>query len=708
MIDRFLAMACLVVVATGCAHAVRVLADDSVEGGSLDSDGSPIGAGGSDPSAGRPDSSLIYRDPHMGPDGGVIEAGIALGTGGSVGLCAVGRTCDPTCDELVENGQHEYVEQAPDDGSQIPFRDVPNARKAFSGTPATTGGPCIVEPPDGALFPNNWARARIRFSPASTNQTLFQIRIHAGRQMSDLIVYTSSKTWKIPHDIWQKLAASTWGEDITVTVTAVSPGGGTPASSQTTFTIAPALANGSIIYWAAVGKEVGQAWLESFSVGDENVSVALTVPQTQWRGARSERGDLSTRAGSPPLNLPKGSAACVGCHVAVPDRKSVTFIEEWPWDGVASMVDPANTGKLPPWLTPGGMEALSMPWLGMMSFSPHVWNDLNQHRMVVAMQNESPWGTNNLPDGGVGAAPFAPWGFQSGSEWDQSPLSQLGWIDLSSTAPSIFAGGMLNGDQASLAMAANYGASWGIVQRMGDTSGVASPTWSHLTGDTIVYASTNASVSGREGPKPYNNVKGSAHLWSVPYNGGAGGMASPIMGASEANWNDYYPSYSPDDKFIAFNRVPAQDDMYYAPNSEVNVIDSHGGTPARLKANDAPACMKVKSPGITNSWPKWAPEYPQCQGEQYYWLIFSSTREGIPFQGGGNSSQLYLTALLKTDSGLHSYPGVFIWNQHMKAVGVSPYDGMQQSNHTPQWEGIDLPPPPPPPPPPPAQGPPPM
>jgi hypothetical protein len=31
------------------------------------------------------------------------------------------------------------------------------------------------------------------------------------------------------------------------------------------------------------------------------------------------------------------------------------------------------------------------------------------------------------------------------------------------------------------------------------------------------------------------------------------------------------------------------------------------------------------------------------------------------------------------------------------AAGVAPYNGKQQSNHTPQWEGIDLPPPPPPP-----------
>jgi hypothetical protein len=696
-----------------CAQAVRV-GGDTAEGGSGGA-GGQSGPGTSNPSGAGADASLIFNG-NGGGDGGRGEGGVSLAAPGSVGQCVNGRTCDPSCDELVENGLHEYVEQAPDDGSQIPFKDVPTAQKAFAAASSMTGGPCIVEPPDGALFPNNWVRARIRFTPATSSQTIFKITLHATRQANDLVVYTESKTWKIPKDIWQKLAASTWGEDITVTVTAISPGGAAPASSQVKFQIAPALANGSIIYWAAVGKNPGQAWLESFSVGDENVAVALTVPQSQWRTARSERGDLSTRAAAAPLNLPTGSPDCVGCHVAVPDQQSVTFIEDWPWDGVAAMVDPADTGKLPSWLTVGGAEALNMPWLGMMTFSPHVWNDLKQHIMVVAMQNESPWGSNNLPDGGA-TAPFPPWGYQGGNEWDQSQLSRLGWIDLSSPAPSIFTTGATagNGDSMSLAMSANYNTSWGIIARMGDTSGVASPTWSHLKGDTIVYASTNASVSGREGPKPYGNVQGTADLWSVPYNGGMGGAASPIMGASDPTYNEYYPSYSPDDKLLGYNRVPSADDMYYQAHSEVFVIASAGGTPTRLAANDAPACMNVHTPGITNSWLKWAPEYPSCNGRQYYWIVFSSSRERAKFGPGSgeqnDTSQLYLTALTGNETAsLTSYPGVFIWNQHTVAAGtapgIGPYVGWPQSNHTPQWEGIDLPAPPPPPRPPQPQPPP--
>ncbi len=622
----------------------------------------------------------------IGNGAGAGDSGTLAANG--YGTCVSGRTCDPTCDELVEHGVHEYVESAPDDGSALP---PANVASLFGGADQPTGGPCILEPPDGSLFPNNWVRPRIRFAPASTAQTLFRIRIHAQRQKNDLVVYTRSKTWKLPKDIWTALGASTWGEKITVTVSAVGDGGGAPESSQTTFQIAPANANGSIVYWAAVGKNSGQAWLESFGVGDENAAVALTVPETQWKAARSESGSPSTRGASP------GAVACIGCHVAVPDRKSVVFLDDWPWDGVAAMVDPSDTGKVPPWLTAGGQDALGMPWLGMMTFSTHLWNDSASHIMVAAYQGESkfpdPLPTYLFPDGG-GPKGLAPWGFQGSNEWDVSPASELAWIDLSSPAPPIAAPGSTpSGDQLSLAMAANRGTSWGIIARDGDTSGVAAPTWSH-SGDTIVYTSTNASQSGRLN-------QGRADLWSVPYAGGAGGGAAPVRGASDPAYSEYYPAFSPDDQYIAFNRTPAADNMYYAPNAEVYVVPATGGTATRLAANDPPTCAGVKSPGAWNSWPKWSPEYPSCGGRTYYWLVFSSARDQVKFTTQNEvTSQLYLTALVAEGEKTITYPAINIWNQHTSAT-VAPYAGNTQSNHTPQWEPIDLPTPPPPPVPPP-------
>jgi hypothetical protein len=678
------------VAAAGLAVAVAC-ASTAKDGGGLG--GASSGTSGSDAST---DDQGIIPGPGSGNGtfgtgggpGAFTDGGMMLADNGS-GTCVGGRTCDPTCDELAENGKHEYIEPAPDDGSALP---PSNVASLFGGMASTSGGPCIVEPPDGALFPNNWVRPRVRFVAASASQTIFRIRIHTARQKNDLVVYTKSKTWKLPKDIWTALAASTWGEDITVTVSAVSPSGGMPVSSQITFQIAPANANGSMIYWAAVGKNAGESWLESFSVGDENVAEALTVPQVLWNTSRTESGGLSTRGSSP------GKVSCIGCHVAVPDRQSVVYNDNWPWNAVSSMVDPNDTGKIPNWLTPGGQEALGMPWLGMMTFSTHVWKDLKQHIVVAAFQGESmfpnPWPAYLFPDGG-GPQGVAPWGFQGSNEWDKSPASQLAWIDLSTSVPPVApgGGGAISGDQLSLGMAANEGTSWGFVARAGDSSGVASPTWSH-SGDTIVYTSTNASQSGRL------NL-GVADLWSVPYNDKAGGTATPILGASDPVYNEYFPAFSPDDQFVAFNRTPVADNMYYDPNAQVYVVRATGGTPTRLNANDPPACTGAKSPGVTNSWPKWSPEYPSCGGKTFYWLVFSSAREQVKFASQSEpTSQLYLTSIVIENEKPSTYPGIYIWNQHRNAT-VAPFVGQTQSNHTPQWEPIDLPVPPPPPPPPP-------
>jgi hypothetical protein len=58
------------------------------------------------------------------------------------------------------------------------------------------------------------------------------------------------------------------------------------------FTIAPVVADGSMIYWAAVGEYDGQAWLEGFRVGDAGVVSALEVPEVALRSSREQGGQL--------------------------------------------------------------------------------------------------------------------------------------------------------------------------------------------------------------------------------------------------------------------------------------------------------------------------------------------------------------------------------------------------------------------------------
>src|SRR5262245_57852714 len=45
-------------------------------------------------------------------------------------------------------------------------------------TGAESGGPCLLEPPVGALMPANWMRLRVRLRPPQP-QNIFEIRIHS-------------------------------------------------------------------------------------------------------------------------------------------------------------------------------------------------------------------------------------------------------------------------------------------------------------------------------------------------------------------------------------------------------------------------------------------------------------------------------------------------------------------------------------------------
>lgn len=647
-------------------------------------------------------------DGAMGPD--ADDSGLSFGADGAVvGTCVVGRTCT-TCDELKENGVSEYIEPKPDDGSALPTGPLSSLDALFTGA-ASSGGPCIVDPPNGALFPNNWLRPRIFFQP-SVSQTLFQIRIHTSRQMNDLVVYTRSTSWEIPLDIWKALAASTWAEDITVTVSA-SSGSGSAASSSTTFQIAPANANGSMVYWAAVGDKNGLSWLEAFGVGDEGVTQVLRPSQVQSKLSRDQGGNLTTRDPDNNVTVAAGSDLCIGCHVAAPDRQSVAFLDFYPWPGVTARIDGTNSGALPTWLTPGGGEAFSQPWLGMLSFSSGDWG-AGHHRVIS---------TYAIASSGL------PWNGQGYSGPSITP--RLAWFDLSSAAATVLTPATTNPTQES-AMAALAGTSFGFIAT-GDTRGAESPAWSH-DGSTVVYASTDVGKDGRLAGDAKNTQTGMSDLYAVPFNNGSGGTAKPLAGAATSTYDEFYPSFSPDDSMVAFTRVPNADGIrYYAPKAEVFVVPSGGGTATRLAANDPPACQKqintkmsAASPGVTNSWPRWSPEYPTCSdGKTYYWLIFSSSRLGIPFTAAnfkagllytipisGSSpaneptSQLYLTAVVTGGStSPQTFPATYIWNQPISSSSYGDGGGPSaaQSNHTPSWDVVEIQPPPrlPPPPPPP-------
>jgi hypothetical protein len=223
------------------------------------------------------------------------------------------------------------------------------------------------------------------------------------------------------------------------------------------------------------------------------------------------------------------------------------------------------------------------------------------------------------------------------------------------------------GDTGDLTFVELDGNEEGILARDGDPHSATAPAFRH-DGTGIAYVSTNSITVGRQAAGP-------SDLYVVPYVGGAGGPATPVTGAADPNYTEYYPAFSPDDAFIAFTRIAGSGNVYSVPEAEVFVVPSAGGVATRLAANDVPACQTgLQSPGLTNDWPKWSPDVGQANGKHYYWITFSSKRTGV--------AQLYVTALVVDGSGkLSTYPALYLWNQPSA-----------EANHTPAWDDVQIPP----------------
>ncbi|MDB4933305.1 MAG: uncharacterized protein JWP87_277 [Labilithrix sp.] len=211
------------------------------------------------------------------------------------------------------------------------------------------------------------------------------------------------------------------------------------------------------------------------------------------------------------------------------------------------------------------------------------------------------------------------------------------------------------------------GTGWNVLARGGDMGSASSVVFAH-DGTKLAYVSTNATGAGV--------IASEGRIFTVPYANRKGGAAVAVAGASDPAFNQFYPTFSADDQVLAFNRVPTGATSYNNAAAEVFVVPTAGGTATRLAANDPPACLTTKkSPGITNSWPKWAPEVRAAGGKSYYFLVFSSTRN--PASKG---PQLYVAPIVIEGGNVKTYAALTLWNQPET-----------ENNHTPAWDVFQLP-----------------
>lgn len=187
------------------------------------------------------------------------------------------------------------------------------------------------------------------------------------------------------------------------------------------------------------------------------------------------------------------------------------------------------------------------------------------------------------------------------------------------------------------------------------------PAWSP-NDDAIVYSAGSMPAIGGMAAVGMS----AAGLVRVPREAGAWGTPGwlvPRGGASTSDENLFYPAFSPDGAWVAFNRADGESGAGAAPSgAELWVVAGAGGTPVRLDRANGSA---------TNSWAKWAP----ATEDGRLWLAFTSTR---PYgRIATESQQIWIAGLTAEEARNGRDPSA--------AAFWMPFQALDSGNHIPYW-----------------------
>jgi tetratricopeptide (TPR) repeat protein len=128
-------------------------------------------------------------------------------------------------------------------------------------------------------------------------------------------------------------------------------------------------------------------------------------------------------------------------------------------------------------------------------------------------------------------------------------------------------------------------------------------------GRSLVFLRAKARDNVPVGPRPEkandpNEIQIQYDLYTIPFDGGRGGTARPIPGASGNGMSNSFPKISPDGRWLVW--VQAKTGLLMRPDSQLYIMPLAGGTPRRMTCNLSPM----------NSWHSFSPN-----GR---WMVFAS------------------------------------------------------------------------------------
>ncbi len=147
-----------------------------------------------------------------------------------------------------------------------------------------------------------------------------------------------------------------------------------------------------------------------------------------------------------------------------------------------------------------------------------------------------------------------------------------------------------------------------------------------------------------------------------------------VIVKGDINQNNYYPSFSPDGKWIVFNRVKLR--SYSNNEAQMWVVKTTGGPPIELKKAN-------QGTNLRNSWARWSPFIQTYKDNKLFWFSFSSIRDygtELPNKKNGIQNaipQIWMTAFdtsLAEKGKDPTFPAFWL-----------PYQDLTSKNHIAQW-----------------------
>jgi len=182
------------------------------------------------------------------------------------------------------------------------------------------------------------------------------------------------------------------------------------------------------------------------------------------------------------------------------------------------------------------------------------------------------------------------------------------------------------------------------------------------TGNVIAYVGAPMAAGS------YNVSFTGGSIVVQPYDGANYGVPTTIVQNTGGAENNYYPSVSPDGQWVVYNKSTG--DSYNDPDAELWVAPVGGGSAIRLNTANL-------APGLTNSWPRWAPFEQTVNGERMFFLTFSSVRQFGNRLAQGVRPQIWMTGFFPARAAMGADPtGPAFW---------LPFQNLNTNNHIAQW-----------------------